>query len=172
MYAALSAVHFFFFQGIVSSIVEVIAMTCLVFLVFTHLPKISAIFSMNGIFMVQGVLDLRRVKCCNLLHGKGIVRGLNAVLESKVSRVAGIVLQLFSILAVAVYIGVITRDVMLSVTLPLCLLVISAVWSTGCQRLGTKANIRTHPEVSAQNRSPDATPSSRYKSSMLSSPVE
>ena len=146
-------------------------MTCLVFLVLTQLPKISAIFTMNGIFMVQAVLDLRRVKCCDL-HGRGIVRGLNAVLESKVSRIAGIVLQLFPILAVAVYIGVITRDVMLPVTLPLCLLVISAVWSTGCQRLGTKASTRTHPEASAHNWSSDSTRlRSRYKSSMLSSPL-
>lgn len=144
-------------------------MTCLVFLVLTHLPKISAIFIMNGIFMVQAVLDLFRVKCWEL-SGRGIVRCLHAVLENKISRIVGIGLQVGPILAAAGYIGWATKDVMLPVTLPLCLLVISAVWSTGCQRLGTKASARTRPEASAHNWSSDSTKlRSRYKSSMLSS---
>ncbi|KAL5496346.1 hypothetical protein EMCRGX_G012610 [Ephydatia muelleri] len=157
--------------GIVSSTVEVIAMTCLVFLVLTHLPKISAIFIMNGIFMVQAVLDLFRVKCWEL-SGRGIVRCLHAVLENKISRIVGIGLQVGPILAAAGYIGWATKDVMLPVTLPLCLLVISAVWSTGCQRLGTKASARTRPEASAHNWSSDSTKlRSRYKSNFINSGI-
>ena len=132
-------------------------------MVLTHLPKISAIFVMNGIFIVQAALDLRRVKFSD--HpGSGITKCLDVVLENKVSRIGGLLLQLLPILAAAVYIGKVTKTIALPVTLPLCLLVISAVWSTGFQRLGTRANPRARSESLAHNWSHDTTKlRSRYK---------
>ena len=157
-------------QGVVGSILEVVAMTCLVFLVLTHLPPTAAIFAMNGIFMVQAAVELYTIKCCDS-SGEGVSRVFNAVLENKISRIAALLLQVVPILAASVYIGVITKGALLSISiaLPLCLLTISAVWSTQWQRRGTDVTIINCTEMTdriQKNQDQDSEETrSRYKSS-------
>ena len=143
-------------------------MTCLVFLVLTHLPPTAAIFAMNGIFMVQAAVELYTIKCCDS-SGKGVSGMLNAVLENKISRIAALLLQVVPILAASVYIGVITKGALLSISiaLPLCLLTISAVWSTQWQRRGTDARIIKNTTDNPDQDSEE--PRSRYKSSKSTS---
>ena len=152
-------------QGAAGSTLEVVAMTCLVFLVLTHLPPTAAIFAMNGIFMVQAAVELYTIKCCDS-SGKGVSGMLNAVLENKISRIAALLLQVVPILAASVYIGVITKGALLSISiaLPLCLLTISAVWSTQWQRRGTDVKITANYSATAVNWDQEK-PRSRYKSS-------
>ena len=178
---------FFFFQGIIGSILEVTAMTCLVFLVLTHLPNISAIFAMNGIFVVQALVDVFSVKCCNTsshdppkmeqgrksaskkTRKQTLTGWLNMLLENKLSRIVALFLLICPVLAGSIYIGIIMKEVMLPVTLPLCLLFISAVWSTTWQRIGTEPGavlVNTGPEQAVFNLGEGlAKPRSRYKSS-------
>ena len=114
-------------------------MTCLVYLVLTLLPETAAIFSMNGMFMFQALIDSYYLNWCDTSE-EGIKGFINTLLENKIIRIAGsLIFQFVPILTASVFIGVITKGVnlMLPIALSLCLIVLSAVWCTKWQEVGT-----------------------------------
>ena len=130
-------------------VLEVGAMTSLVFLVLTLLPPTAAIFAMNGVFMIQAFVDCyyitwfdkkTKIKCtceCKAI-GERIGGLVNTILENKFCRFGvSCILQCAPILAVSVCIGLFTREVKLAIALPVCLFVLSAVWSSKWQEIIT-----------------------------------
>ena len=171
----------------VVSVLEVTSMCCLVFIVLTSLPSIAAILVMNGVFVFQSGYECFQLRRCGRSRvrkytvdapaaaaspscGNCIARVLTAAVENKFSRFAALLLQLGALVVMAVYIGLMDRSsqgLSLAITLPLCLLTLSAVWCTkvqqwknDCTIIANRAADDNIIRVSAVDR-----PTSRYKSS-------
>eukprot|EP00731_Ephydatia_muelleri_P036589 Em0285g6a len=152
------------------------------------LPSIAAVLVMNGVFVFQAGYECFQLRWCG--HGRArkytdeagegtpaacrnfIARMLTALLENKFTRFFALVLQLGALVAMAVYIGLMDRSsqgLSLAITLPVCLLTLSAVWCTKVQQWKNECTIIANRaaganiiRVSAVDR-----PTSRYKSNFI-----
>ena len=117
-------------------------MTCLVFLVLTHLPPTAAIFITNGVFVVQAVVNVTKLKVNWSTAAKTI------------SQIFALLLLSGPILAAALYMRVHNEGTMVAITLPLCLFAISSVWSTRYQHHVMVAKYEQNPRgnIAAQNQ--------------------
>ena len=94
--------------------------------------------------MVQAVEDFYSFKKCSMQEN----RLTFGTVVKNISKITALLLQSGAILlAASVYIGVITRDALVPVAFPLCLLTMSYVWSTGCQHRAMMANDDQNTEV-------------------------
>ena len=119
-------------------------MTCLVFLVLTHLPPTAAIFITNGVFVVQAVVNV--TKCCIKVNWSTAAK--------TISQIFALLLLSGPILAAALYMRVHNEGTMVAIALPLCLFAISSVWSTRYQHHVMVAKYEQNPRgnIASQNQ--------------------
>ena len=124
-------------------------MTCLVFLVLTHLPPTVAIFITNGVFMVQAVVNVKKVTKVK----KCIEMNWSTAAEA-ISQIVAFLLLSGPILAAAIYIGINNEETVVAIALPLCLFAISSVWSTRYQHHVMVPKYEQNPRgnIAAQNQ--------------------
>ena len=166
-------------------------MCCLVFLVLTNLPSIAAVLVMNGVFVFQAGYDCLQLRWCgngrkrkhfedsgeyapaassSTSCGSYVDRMMTAILENKFTRFAALILQLGALIGMAVYIGWLdhsSEGLSLAITLPVCLLTLSAVWCTKVQQWKNECTIIANRAASANIIRVSAVdrPTARYKSS-------
>ena len=136
-------------QGVISSVFEVAAMSCMVLYVLPRLPSIVAILVFSGVFPAQALVDI-----CYLPHilncfkddaNHGLLQQQSCfatwmkkakkVLENKCSRIFALILQAASILVMAVFAFLYDHDnIGLAIAIGLSLFVLSIVWSSKVQQ--------------------------------------
>ena len=136
-------------QGVISSVFEVGAMSCMVFYVLPRLPSIVAILVLSGVFPAQALVDICYLPCIlncfkdDANHGllqqqsrfSTWMKKANKVLENKCSRIIALILQAASILVMAVFAFLYDHDnIGLAIAIGLSLFVLSIVWSSKVQQ--------------------------------------
>ena len=164
---------FLFLQGLIFSAVEVLAISVFVFLVLSYLPPDVSILLLNGVFVVQIIIDIFHTPCRPHQRDSELPKKPNKILgkvrvifENKFTKLLALGLQLAGIISLAIYLGTSLHDEQDSdtymkalrpiITFPLVLIVMSFIWSDWIQKLLAKAKAKTAIFHSA-----------RYKSSKL-----
>ena len=151
---------------------EVLAISVFVFLVLSYLSPDVSILLLNGVFVVQIIIDSfhtpcrpnhdsephRRITSKKLNKILGIVR---VIFESKTTKLLALGLQLTGIVGLTIYLGISLYDGYVNtlrpvIAFPLVLIVMSLIWSNCSQKLLAKAKMKAGTFHSA-----------RYKSSKL-----
>lgn len=163
---------FLFLQGLIFSAVEVLAISVFVFLVLSYLPPDVSILLLNGVFVVQIIIDIFHTPCRPHQRDSerpkkpnkilGIVR---VIFENKFTKLLALGLQVAGIISLAIYLGIrllydeqdsYMKALRPIIAFPLVLIVMSFIWSDWIQKLLAKAKVKTAIFHSA-----------RYKSSKL-----
>ena len=159
---------FLFLQGLIFSAVEVLAISVFVFLVLSYLPPDVSILLLNGVFVVQIIIDIFHTPCRPHQRDSerpkkpnkilGIVR---VIFENKFTKLLALGLQVAGIISLAIYLGISLQHSDMKalqpiIAFPLVLIVMSFIWSDWIQKLLAKAKVKTAIIHSA-----------RYKSSKL-----
>ena len=152
---------------------EVLAISVFVFLVLSYLPPDVSILLLNGVFVVQIIIDIfytpcRPHQCDSELRKKlnKILRIVRVIFENKFTKLLALGLQVAGIISLAIYLGITLYDEQDSdmkalrpvIAFPLVLIVMSFIWSDRIQKLLAKAKDKENTPISH---------SARYKSSKL-----
>ena len=149
---------------------EVLAISVFVFLVLSYLPPDLSILLLNGVFVVQIIIDSFNTPCRpnddSELHRRIMSKKLNKILgivrvifENKTTKLLALGLQLTGIVGLGIYLGINLYDGDVNtlqpvIAFPLVLIMMSLIWSNWIQKLLAKPKMK-----------PDTFHSARYKSS-------